>query len=237
MGPHDRSGGDLARRIAQRRTELGLTRREVAERAGMAPGYVDYLEEHSARFTRESLYRLSQALRTSPEHLLGAEAGHPPGGAASAARDPRTWELTVQECLALIAPGGVGRVAFVEEPGPMVAVVPVNYAPDDGTAVFRTVADGVIARHTPGPMSIEVDRIDAAMGEGWSVVLAGYARRVEDARECSALQERTALRPWAGGARDTWVRIVPGRVTGRRVGDAGGGGDGGDARADGPGGP
>lgn len=228
MRPQDVHGGDLSRRIAQRRSELGLTRREVAERAGMAPGYVDYLEEHSARFTRESLYRLSRALRTSPEHLLGADTGLPPGAAVSAVRNPVTRALSAQECLALIAPGGVGRAAFVEAPGPAVAVIPVNYVLDGGAAVVRTAADGMIARNTPGPMSVEVDRIDAAMGEGWSVVLAGQARRIEDARECAALQERTALRPWAGGERDTWIRIVPERTTGRWVGDDEGTGDGAD---------
>jgi hypothetical protein len=35
--------GDLGRRIARRRTELGLTRRETAQRAGMAPSYLRYL--------------------------------------------------------------------------------------------------------------------------------------------------------------------------------------------------
>ncbi|MGX1246953.1 hypothetical protein RKD46_008057 [Streptomyces pseudovenezuelae] len=44
--------GDLGRRLLHRRGELGLTRREVADRAGMAPGYLRYLEESPAAHTR-----------------------------------------------------------------------------------------------------------------------------------------------------------------------------------------
>ena len=42
----DRALGDLGRRLAARRTELGLTRAETAAQARMAPGYLQYLEEY-----------------------------------------------------------------------------------------------------------------------------------------------------------------------------------------------
>ncbi len=38
------SPGDLSRRIAYHRNRLGLTREQLAERAGMAPGFIEYLE-------------------------------------------------------------------------------------------------------------------------------------------------------------------------------------------------
>lgn len=38
-------GGDFARRVAQRRSELGLTQGDLARRAGMDGGYLDYLEQ------------------------------------------------------------------------------------------------------------------------------------------------------------------------------------------------
>ncbi|RNL86020.1 helix-turn-helix domain-containing protein [Halostreptopolyspora alba] len=212
------AGGDTARRIAQRRGELGLTRDEVAERAGMDPGYVAYLEEYPARFSRESLYRLARALHTYPDHLLGVGTDTPPGSAATAVRAPGTSALTAEECLELIGPGGVGRAAFTETPDSAPVVLPVNYALSDGAVVFRTAADGVIARHAPGPMSFEVDRIEGAMSQGWSVLLAGRAHRVDAAAELAALRERHPLRPWAGGDRETWIRVEAERVTGRRVG-------------------
>ncbi|GAA4912850.1 helix-turn-helix domain-containing protein [Streptomonospora salina] len=216
--PHSTDGGDMARRITRRRSDLGFTRAEVAERAGMDPGYVRYLERHPARLSRESLYRLSQALHTSPEHLLGADTDTPPGAAATAVPEPEIHTLTAEESRELIGPAGVGRVAFTTAAGAPPTVLPVNYALDGDAVVVRTAAGGIIARNASGPMSFQVDRIDDAMSEGWSVLVAGRARLVEDEGELAALRERHALRPWAGGDRHAWVRIEADGVTGRRVG-------------------
>ena len=51
--------GDLGRRVAERRREVGLTREDVAVRAGMSSGYLEYLE-HSlqAALTAGTLLRL-----------------------------------------------------------------------------------------------------------------------------------------------------------------------------------
>ena len=64
--------GDLGRRVAQRRRELDLSREQLAERAGMAPGYVDYLEERAARVPIAGVGSLARALDTSTDELLGA---------------------------------------------------------------------------------------------------------------------------------------------------------------------
>ncbi|MFD6952304.1 DNA-binding protein [Nocardiopsis sp. TSRI0078] len=223
-------GGDIGRRAARRRSELGMSRAEVAERAGMDPGYVEYLEEQPARFSQESLYHLAHALRTSPEHLLGADTDTPPGSASTAVPDPEIRTLTAEECRALLGPGGVGRVAFADTADTAPVVLPVNYVLSDDAMVFRTVADGVIDRHVPGPMAFEVDRLDGAMSEGWSVLVAGRARRVGGGAELAALREHHFPRPWAGGEREAWVRVEPERITGRRVGGRGGRADGGPGR-------
>ena len=57
--------GDLGRRVAERRREVGLTREDVALRAGMNSGYLDYLE-HSpdTALTAGALMRLAAALET-----------------------------------------------------------------------------------------------------------------------------------------------------------------------------
>jgi hypothetical protein len=31
------------------------------------------------------------------------------------------------------------------------------------------------------------------------------------------LEEQTRIEPWADGARDVYVRVVPNRITGRRI--------------------
>ena len=72
--------GDLARRIVERRREVGLTREDVALRAGMNSGYLDYLE-HSpeAALTPGALLRLAAALETTPAFLRGGHVDRPPG--------------------------------------------------------------------------------------------------------------------------------------------------------------
>ncbi|MDA0567916.1 pyridoxamine 5'-phosphate oxidase family protein [Streptomonospora sp. S1-112] len=218
--PVEPEGGDLGRRVARRRAELEMSRDELAERTGMDPGYVKYLEENPAELSHEALYRLAQALHTSTECLLGAGGEAPPGGAATAVPAPSSRVLDEEECRRLIAPGGVGRVAFTAEPGAAPTVLPVNYAFWRDAVVFRTEEGGVIARHAPGPMSFEVDRLEAtAAAEGWSVLVSGRGHPVTDERELADLRADTDVRPWAGGRREAWIRVEAESITGRRVGD------------------
>ncbi|SDH96608.1 Helix-turn-helix domain-containing protein, partial [Sinosporangium album] len=47
MSEHSKAPGDIGRRVARRREDLGLTREQLAERTGMDPGYLAYLEENT----------------------------------------------------------------------------------------------------------------------------------------------------------------------------------------------
>lgn len=207
--------GDLGRRIQRRRTELGLTREEVAFRAGMAPGYLAHLEEHStAAPDSGTLLRLAGALRTNLTELGGGHVDLPPG-IGHAARAPRLSELGEQECRRLLSTHGVGRLALSTEEAPV--VVPVNYSVVDDAIVFRTQPDSVPAQGIGHEVAFEVDRVDDALSQGWSVLVRGPAEPVTDpdaARRLAGLAHST---PWAGGERDFWVRIEIAAVTGRRI--------------------
>ena len=64
--------GDLARRITQRRQELGLTTDDLARQAGLDPGFLEYLEQHSDfQLGSGTLYKIARVLRSSPESLVG----------------------------------------------------------------------------------------------------------------------------------------------------------------------
>src|SRR5438105_12311440 len=71
--------GDLSKRVAHRRTELRLSRQQVAARSGMSARYLEYLERYPARPGPDTLRHLAAALRTTPAVLLGAGADTPPG--------------------------------------------------------------------------------------------------------------------------------------------------------------
>jgi len=208
--------GDLGRRLSCRREELQLSRRQLAELAGMSVPYVEYLETHPALPTQAALRRLAAALRTTPETLLGAGTSGPPGRAGPSGH-PVLQTLTAAECYDLLSPGGVGRVAFTAADGP--AVLPVNYAMAGQTVIFRTAPDTLLAGYLDGPAGFEVDRLDEALSQGWSVLVTGRAVRVTSEAEVRHLERHTGVRPWAGGARDVYVRITPRKITGRRIRD------------------
>jgi hypothetical protein len=73
------------------------------------------------------------------------------------------------------------------------------------------------ARHADGPVALEVDHIDEALRQGWSVLVRGPAHHVTHPAELSRLQEDAAVWPWAGGEREVYVRIIPSQITGRRI--------------------
>ncbi|MCS0603111.1 pyridoxamine 5'-phosphate oxidase family protein [Streptomyces sp. LP11] len=207
--------GDLGRRLAARRARLGLTRRETALRAGMAPSYLRYLEEHPGAAPRPAvLVTLAQVLRTTVTELSGGTVDLPPGP-ARAGSAPRLTELGPAECQALLGTHGVGRLGVTTDDGPV--IVPVNYTIVNGAIVFRTARGATPALAAGARVAFEVDRVDDAFGQGWSVLVRGPAHHVTDPAERAGYADRAHSGAWAGGPREEWVRIQPRVVTGRRV--------------------
>jgi nitroimidazol reductase NimA-like FMN-containing flavoprotein (pyridoxamine 5'-phosphate oxidase superfamily) len=129
-------------------------------------------------------------------------------------------ELDESACLVLIASGGVGRIAYLSRFGP--AVLPVNYALQDGAIVFRTAENGPLDEdlrtgiaNADYKVAFEIDSIDLTGQQGWSVLIQGPAHHVTGAEQ-DAVRE-AGVESWAPGDRQLYVRIVPSRVTGRRV--------------------
>ncbi len=206
---------DLGRRVIEQRHRAGLSQAEAAERAGMAPSYLEYLETSAAPDPGPgALARLAAALGTTMSALAGTGMNLPPGQ-RRAARRPVLEELSKAECRACLAPGGVGRFLFMAERGPV--AIPVNYRMLGQDIVFRTGrTTGAAAGAQLPRVSFDVDHIDDALGEGWSVLVSGDAHLVTGPAE---LEQVTALgiSPWAGGERDTYVRLTAREITGRRI--------------------
>jgi nitroimidazol reductase NimA-like FMN-containing flavoprotein (pyridoxamine 5'-phosphate oxidase superfamily) len=129
-------------------------------------------------------------------------------------------ELGKDECLRLIAPGGVGRIAYSSRFGP--AVLPVNYTLHDGLILFRTAEraplDEDLRTGITGAdyiVAFEIDEIDVAARLGWSVLIQGPAHHVTGDDRAEAGE--AGVESWAPGEREMFVRITPSRVTGRRI--------------------
>ena len=130
-------------------------------------------------------------------------------------------ELSEEECLELIAPGGIGRIGYVGRYGP--AVLPVNYELRGGAIVFRTAEHGPLdedlrtgIENADYHVAFEIDEINLGARGGWSVLAQGPAHHVTEAELDGP--GGTRVEPWAPGDRQMVVRIVPSRITGRRVG-------------------
>jgi nitroimidazol reductase NimA-like FMN-containing flavoprotein (pyridoxamine 5'-phosphate oxidase superfamily) len=130
-------------------------------------------------------------------------------------------ELDEAECLRLISPGGIGRIAYAGRHG--LTVLPVNYALHEGTIVFRTVHGSPTdedlrtgIEDAEYKVAFEIDEVDVAGKEGWSVLVQGSAHHVSTAAERASVQE-AGVEAWPGGGRDHFLRVIPTRITGRRI--------------------
>jgi len=200
--------GDLGSRVSRRRQERKLSGDQRAELAGVSVPYLTYPQTQPARSTGGP----ASTGRRAADHAGGAARRRPGGGASGR---PVLQTLTAAECYDLLSPGGVGRVAFTTADGPV--VVPVNYAMASQTVIFRTAPDTLLAGYLDGPAGFEVDHLDEALSQGWSVLVTGRAVRVTSEADVRYLEQHTSVRPWAGGARDVYVRIIPRKITGRRI--------------------
>lgn len=121
------------------------------------------------------------------------------------------------ECLELLAGDVVGRLAVAS--GGAADIFPVNYVLDGETVVFRTDPGTKLDATGRAQASFEIDRIDREHRTGWSVVASGRLEEVTrySSRTLARLRE-LPVDPWAGGDKAHYVRLIPSRITGRRVG-------------------
>lgn len=132
------------------------------------------------------------------------------------ARQAHWTELSKSECFELLGAQRLGRVAVVDERGPV--ALPVNFILDRHMVVFRTDEGTKLDAAIRGSrVGFEVDGFDPATETGWSVLVRGEAVEVTDPAELRRLRE-LPLRAWAPGARSRYVRILPAVLTGRRIG-------------------
>jgi transcriptional regulator with XRE-family HTH domain len=204
--------GDLARRITRRRHELGLSTEELARRAGIDAWFLAYFEQSSdTSLTGGALLRVAVALDTTPLALEGGLVDRAPGVGRAGAH-PTLENLTSAQCEEHLSAGGIGRIVYSTESGPV--ALPVNFIFAGGAVIFRT--SDAMADAIDGTVAFEVDHIDEEMSEGWSVLVRGQVRRIEDPEERHAIGQLD-LEPWAGGARLNLIGITPVELTGRVI--------------------
>jgi nitroimidazol reductase NimA-like FMN-containing flavoprotein (pyridoxamine 5'-phosphate oxidase superfamily) len=134
-------------------------------------------------------------------------------------RDARTGIELIDRalCLRLLANDEVGRLAVVVGGTPV--IFPVNYILDGEVIVFRTAPGTKLDAAGRSPASFEIDSFDRGTRHGWSVVVTGRLEEVDE-HGTKEMERMRALgvSPWADGEREHFLRLMPDRITGRRVG-------------------
>jgi uncharacterized protein len=130
---------------------------------------------------------------------------------------PDLMDLEPEVCERLLHAGVVGRVAVCTANGPH--IVPLNYSVVDDSVVFRTSPYSVLgttARNTL--LAFEVDHVDPENCHGWSVVVRGRCRSIDEAEAIAHVEATWSPRPWASGSRYLYLRLPLSEISGRRLG-------------------
>jgi nitroimidazol reductase NimA-like FMN-containing flavoprotein (pyridoxamine 5'-phosphate oxidase superfamily) len=129
--------------------------------------------------------------------------------------DPWLEPLTQEACLDLLRQGRVGRIAVVLDEGPI--ILPVNYrfvdAPSGPLIALRT-RQGNVIEQAPESVAFEIDVIDHAGHEGWSVLVRG--RLLHATPTSSEFRELYDPDSWLD-ERDAWMLVEPLAISGRRL--------------------
>lgn len=123
--------------------------------------------------------------------------------------------LTDTECLTLLRSHSIGRLGWGT--GHELQILPVTYVLQSRSILFRTSPDAALADLRGGqPVAFEIDELDATTRTGWSVLVQGQARAVEDPELLSRLRLQPQPLPWTPGVRDLAITVSVDRLSGRR---------------------
>ncbi len=129
--------------------------------------------------------------------------------------------LDEAECLRLLGIEGLGRLVYNSQYGP--TALPVEYKVYEGSIVFRTAQDTFTDEdlrtgiaHAEYHVALEIDQIDLAAREGWTVLVRGAAHHVDTEAERASIVD-AGVGPWIEGELEHFVRINPARVWGHRI--------------------
>lgn len=123
--------------------------------------------------------------------------------------------LSRDECLALMQSVPVARMGLSMKALPV--ILPVNVAIEGDEIFVRTTAGSKVeAALQRAVVAVEADDYDPLGHSGWSVLVRGQTRFVDDRREIERLR-RLWLTSWANLDADLWVAISADIVTGRRI--------------------
>lgn len=131
----------------------------------------------------------------------------------------RMRETSREQALRQLASVSVGRVGFTSRALP--ALRPVTHLVDRGHVIIRSHEGSAIVNAASAERGVvvayEADDIDVESRTGWSVLIVGLARLIDDPHE--AARYRRELPPLVPGEAGSVIRIYPELVSGFELDD------------------
>lgn len=119
------------------------------------------------------------------------------------------------ECIRRLQSVPIARIGLSMQALPV--ILPVNFVIDGDEIIIRTnVGAKVEAALTGNVVALEVDDYDTIGHDGWSVLVRGRSRLVEDADEIERLR-RLWVTAWGTPHTDRWLAIAMEIVSGRQI--------------------
>jgi nitroimidazol reductase NimA-like FMN-containing flavoprotein (pyridoxamine 5'-phosphate oxidase superfamily) len=123
-------------------------------------------------------------------------------------------EITREEAMRRLGSVGLGRVVFTSRALP--AIQPVTHLIEDGYVIIRTDQGLALVNAASAErgtvVAYQADELDPTSHTGWSVVITGLARIVDDPEEAAAYEK--TLRRQVHGETGCVIRIYPELVAG-----------------------
>jgi nitroimidazol reductase NimA-like FMN-containing flavoprotein (pyridoxamine 5'-phosphate oxidase superfamily) len=144
-----------------------------------------------------------------------------PEADASAADRHGIEVLTREQCLQHLELASVARVGITVDAMPV--IVPVNIvlatlaAARGSEVIIRTVDGSKLNAALRGAVvAVEIDHVEPLGHAGWSVLVRGRSRAIDEAAELAAAR-RLPLRPWASQGADRFIAVSVDLVSGREI--------------------
>ena len=130
--------------------------------------------------------------------------------------DQRGLEIIDRDaCLDLLRTQPIARLGLSMDALPV--VLPVNFVVHGDQIVIRTregtKLDAALSRAV---VAVEVDDYDTMSHTGWSVLVRGTSRVLDDPAEVGQARDLW-LRPWADECADRWIAVSIDLISGRRI--------------------
>ncbi|WP_327064738.1 helix-turn-helix domain-containing protein [Kitasatospora sp. NBC_01250] len=204
----------VVERIRRRREELGLSREEVAHRAGMSLEYTHLLQRLDLDFHPAALRRIAAVLDLSYDQLMGEreESGSVPADARL-----MITRLTEQECWDALGVRNVGYLGYLDRSDAW--AIPMDYLVDGRQLVYRITPTGPLATAPGVPALLESEGTSGDLRRCWNVLAAGLTTSLADADVSADLRTRVAAESERGeGEGERWMCLAVTRIAGRRIG-------------------